>query len=89
VPAFNCDVIIRVLAHRADHAASKFLKSELSLPKAGAKHGVPFHMPTFPKKMMAGSAMPKLEGSRGSFTAGLTRFKQKLKGTSLRMGSPA
>eukprot|EP00884_Botryococcus_braunii_P013978 jgi/Botrbrau1/22581/Bobra.176_1s0013.1 len=77
VPAFDCDIIVRVLAHRADHAASKFLKSELNLPKAGAKPS-PFQMaPLFMKKPIGLQLQP--EGSKGSLTSGLSRFKQKLK----------
>ncbi|EIE26922.1 DUF810-domain-containing protein [Coccomyxa subellipsoidea C-169] len=33
-PAYDAGMIVSVLAHRADRAASKFLKKELSLPKS-------------------------------------------------------
>jgi hypothetical protein len=36
-PAYDTGMIVSVLAHRADRAASKFLKKELSLPKAADK----------------------------------------------------
>lgn len=32
-PAYDANIIVSVLAHRADRTASKFLKKELSLPK--------------------------------------------------------
>lgn len=33
-PAYDANMIVSVLAHRADRTASKFLKKELSLPKS-------------------------------------------------------
>lgn len=80
VPALDSEIILRVLAHRADHAASKFLKSELNIPKAGAKPS-PFQMPPLFAKKAQGLPL-KPEASKGSAIS-LSRFKQKLKnGTS-------
>lgn len=36
-PAYDVSTIVCVLGHRADRAASKFLKKELSLPKLAEK----------------------------------------------------
>ena len=37
--ALNEAVLLRVLAHRAEHAASKYLKAEFNLPKRASSHG--------------------------------------------------
>ena len=66
--AYDSQILLHVLAHREDHAASKYLKKEFALPKkleSGTVLGGAKSFPTFGRKDSSGGFKKKL--SFGNF----------------------